>query len=244
MSAPRTPDRPRTPRNFLRIALIGLCALVLQSLGCANGSLLGAAAPSSASETVNLTAQSSSTGDVELLQVSPSGPGTVFETPEAAAVDALAYSYLATRRVIAQQRRARGGAIVQVEGGYSYAEPDVARDASASTLRYRLAPTDVAHFRHDPRPNNPHGGLTSRSLDRKTRRFVDRRDPMQRPFFFMTPERFVGLYTGADVGVQTLARVQRATDRDAVALHVEVYEALASLSDGAELPLALVPQER
>jgi hypothetical protein len=180
----------------------------------------------------------------DAANVTPHGPGHVFSSVEAAAMDALAYCYLETRQVISANRRARGGSIFPTDGGFSYDEPAVARDAVGRQLRYRLRPTDVAHYRHYAGPSNPLGRGSLRGLPSKARRFVDRRDPISRPFYYLTPERFVSVYGGAEYGEQTLARLERGARRGDTEVEVRTAMMLASAdpsSAATDQPLALQP---
>lgn len=177
-------------------------------------------------------------GDIERL--APKGPGSVFETLEAAGIDALAYSYLESRQAVSSNRRARGGAIFPVEGGYSYDDPAIAGSRASEPLRYRLRPTDVAHFRHFPSRTMLSRSEPRSSLSRAARLFVEERDPMNRPIFHLTPERFVRVYTGSETAEQTLARVEWGTRRGATELEMRVATRLA-FSSRSEQPLANRP---
>lgn len=148
-------------------------------------------------------------GDVS--RMTPRGPGHVFATPEEAAIDALAYCYLLSRGEYPDQRRMRGGAVQPSGSGFSYAEPAAERSSSGDKLRYRLRPTDVAHFQHHPDGRVQYG--PGRSPEREARRLVTRRDPAGRPLYRLTPKRFVQVFTRDAERQQTLARLERSPRR-------------------------------
>lgn len=136
----------------------------------------------------------------------PEGPGKVFVTAEAAALDALAWCRAASRSDRAGGDQARGGTVFPVAGGFSYGEPVVANGAS-KRLSYRLRPGDVLHFRDYPVALAGRAGVGSRALSIRDRRLVDRRDPLRRPIYFATPDGRVRVYSGGQVasGGRTLA---------------------------------------
>jgi hypothetical protein len=181
-------------------------------------------------------------GDAMVLV--PQGPGSVFATIDTAAMDALAYRYLATRQGVSTTRQASGGGIFPVEGGFSYDEPVVVGTGLEDRLRYRLRPTDVAHFRHDPVHRSITVGGQSRSLSSEVRSFVERRDPVKRPIYYLTAERFVRVYATGEEGEQTLARVESGTRRGAGALELSLAKASGwspPMSMASGQPLALQP---
>ena len=128
------------------------------------------------------------------------GPGTVFPTIEMAAIDGLAYSYKAGEQ-IRREHRARGGTIIRVEGGYTYAEREVAHHAAPMQLTYRLGPEDVAHFRVYPRTHDNHLNRSNERVSRIDRHVVDLTDPAHRPLYVLTPKLMVREYRGQQQGV-------------------------------------------
>ena len=176
------PHHPRARRFELLILL----ACIASWAGCAS---LPDANPdlSSAADRVQSSASS-------VVNVAPNGPGHVFPTIESAAMDALTYSFLLSRKTQIDHRRPRGGAIFPADGGFSYAEPIVARDKRPNGLRYRLQPTDVAHFRHHPNESAFNPRKATRMIRNRDRTLVDRRDPLHRPIYSLTPKRFVQVY--------------------------------------------------
>lgn len=206
--------------------------LALSWLGCASLPLPELAMPSFS---FDLLPTPPEMGDIESL--TPRGPGSVFATLEEAGVDALAYSYLESRQVVSSDRRARGGAIFPVEGGYSYDDPAVAGSGASEQLRYRLRSTDAAHFRHFPARTSLSMSAQHGSLSREARVFVEQRDPVNRPIFYLTPERFVRVYTASETGEQTLARVEWGARRGAMELEMRAAINLTSATR-SEQPLA------
>jgi len=165
------------------------------------------------------------------MTLEPSGPGAVYATPQQAAMDALAWCYLESRERPLDTRRARGGTIHVVEGGYSYDTPDLENRASG-LLAYRMGPRDVAHFRHYPVRRSAMRGF--RSVDHEAHRLVDQVDPVSRPFYFLTPERGLHVYEGTQDGVRAIAHVRFGTLRGDTSLAMSVPESFRQ-----EQPLAL-----
>lgn len=231
--APSLPMRARAHPRTRALRLLMVAALALSCVGCAK-------LPALSLNDLGL-APAERVAPVGQLLVEPRGPGAVFATIEGAAVDALSYSFLASRQTLVSPRAARGGGIHAVDGGYSYDEPTVATDCAFDELRYRLEKQDVAHFRHDPdRPaTRPLG--SRRGLSRKDRRFVDLRDPVHRPLYLLTSSRFIRVYPGSAVGTQTIARVQIGTRPGDQELRMTAY---VQLPDTQATPLALQPGPR
>jgi len=158
----------------LTTLLIGLA-----SLGCAPLSQLLAAFP---------------TGEPVL---EARGPGTVFPSIDAAAVDALTHAYLLA---LAEHdtERMRGGTIHQVDGGFSYGEIRVAAPLLPASLRQPTKTRDVARFvvyyptgrdsvdRANERPSK---------ADRRSVRFVD---PLHRPLYILHPSLMIRVYRGEE----------------------------------------------
>ena len=163
-------------------------------------------------------------------RVEPQGPGAVFASPRAAAMDALAWCFLESRERPLDRRRARGGAIKAVAGGFSYDAPTLERPGTR-VLAYPLHSTDVAHFRHVPVRRWP--GHAPDAMDREARRIVSKVDPGERPYFLLTPDRRLRRYDGGGGPAETLARVPLGGDRAGPGLVIRVPES------GADQPLAL-----
>ena len=125
---------------------------------------------------------------------------------EAAAFDALVWCQSEASRAGGKRTFARGGTVVPVAGGFSYAEPSVADGASAR-LQYALRRDAVLHFRHYPASSASTTGPSRNALSRRDRRLVDRGDPLQRPIYYMTPDRKIRVYAAGerDGSFRTLA---------------------------------------
>ena len=164
------------------------------------------------------------------VRVEPQGPGAVFASPRAAAMDALAWCFLESRERPLDARRARGGAIKAVAGGFSYDAPTLERPGTR-VLAYPLHSTDVAHFRHVPVRRWP--GHAPDAMDREARRIVSKVDPGERPYFLLTPDRRLRRYDGGGGPAETLARVPLGGERAGPGLVIRVPES------GADQPLAL-----
>jgi hypothetical protein len=208
------------------LSLVGCASLPLPDLSSFSLAALAAPSPSLAAP----------------ASLTPEGPGSVFSSSEEAAMDALAYSYLESRDSVLSERRARAGTIYPVDGGFTYDEPTVTRPFMGAKLRYRLRTTDVAHFRHYPVSSHNQLDIRSRSLSREVRVFVDRRDPLERPIFYLTPDRFMRVYGASQNREHTLARVERGTRRGATQLEIrETIDMAAAVAPDQPLALRPVP---
>lgn len=110
----------------------------------------------------------------------PAGPGTVFDSVEAAATDALRF---AVKRQ-AGAKRELGGAITRVAGGFTYAPPIA---GTKHGVRVRLGKHDVAwYYTHGRRDRGAIDALNE-NVSLRDREMVDRHDPKRRPLFISTP---------------------------------------------------------
>jgi hypothetical protein len=126
----------------------------------------------------------------------PSGPGAVFASIEAAALDAL---HFAAQQQGASQREL-GGAIAAVAGGYRYGAPVV---GDRSGVSVKLTAGDVAwYYTHGPRRDGQENRLNE-ALSPRDRRMVDRLDPRHRPLFVRTPSGRVLRYGDGRLAVVT-----------------------------------------
>ncbi len=126
------------------------------------------------------------------LAFQPLGPGTVFPSIEVAVVDALAYAHLQAQ-ASPKSWVMRGGAITEVAGGYTHAEPLVANRVSSNRLRISLGPDDVAHYKIYPRRRDPAVNRANEVHSEIDRTSVAL-DPRQRPSFILTPSLKVKVY--------------------------------------------------
>ena len=179
----------RSPRvlgaGSLTTMLIGLA-----SLGCAPLSQLLAAFP---------------TGEPSL---EARGPGTVFPSIDAAAVDALTYAYL--QGVAAHDtERMRGGTIHRVDGGYSYGAIQVAGPLLPSRLTHPVKPRDVARFVIYSRTGHHRVDRANERPSKEDRRSVRFVDPLHRPLYILHPSLVIREYRGADAEPLEVAYLRR-----------------------------------
>jgi hypothetical protein len=169
---------PRLPkRSHARIRLAAL-ALVVGLLA----SLAGAA---SAGDSLCPTAETPH-----------SEPGALFETIEAAAVDALAHAHHTARP--GDRGRLRMGTIYRVGDAFSYSAPQRSESTVWSTrppvLRFALRPIDVASYMLHPRSGESRVDRANEAPNASERRIVDELDPRGRPLFVLTPSRRIVRY--------------------------------------------------
>ena len=180
-------------RNSPPLALILLTATALLGLACAplhspaNGMGALRAAPP------DLEAQ---------------GPGTVFSSAEAAAVDALTYFHLQALDA-RQTGRMRAGTIHRVGDGYSYDEVHLAGALSRHQVRYTLKPQDVARFHSYPRVNDFVVNRANERPSRVDRRSVSQVDPLHRPLYILHPSLVIREYRGEDHELLEVANLRR-----------------------------------
>ncbi len=123
------------------------------------------------------------------------GPGTIFASIEAAAVDALTYAYLQARAA-GNPECMRGGAIRASGTGYTYDEIHVAKPLTAHRITYSLEPQDVARFAIYPRDSNHDVNRANERPSRVDRRYVNEIDPLHRPLYILHPSLAVRAYHG------------------------------------------------
>ncbi len=84
------------------------------------------------------------------LELDARGPGSVFDSVEAATVDALKFCYLQAREA-GDMERMRAGTIERSGAGYTYRDIHVANPRAQRKIEYMFAPRDVARFHVYPR---------------------------------------------------------------------------------------------
>jgi hypothetical protein len=125
------------------------------------------------------------------------GPGSVFDSIEAAAVAALTFCYLQARET-GDMERMRAGVIERSGAGYTYHEIHTASLVAKRRIEYVFAPQDVARFHVYP-PHTDRGvGRASERLSAKDRRSVSVIDPLHRPLFVLHPSLTIRVYRGAE----------------------------------------------
>jgi hypothetical protein len=147
-----------------------------------------------------------------LPQLEAAGPGAVFPTIEAAAIDAVTFAHLQQRADDGSLRRVRAGTVTRVDGGFTYREVRVASRLQPGRVDFPLGPDDVAHFRTYTWANHTNDALLlNRVRERPSRdcqRLVDRIDPLHRPAFILTPSLAVRVYRGKDLGLEQVASLR------------------------------------
>ena len=146
------------------------------------------------------------------LQLEAQGPGTLFASVEAAAVDALIYSYLQALD-LRDTGRMRAGTIYRVGDGYSYDEIHRASGLRRHQVTYTLRPRDVARFHSYPRDRDFFINRANERPSRVDRRSVSVVAPRHRPLYILHPSLVVREYRGEEQGLREVAnlrRVQRA----------------------------------
>jgi len=136
------------------------------------------------------------------------GPGTVFPSVEAAAVDALIYTYLQASNGNDTERM-RAGTIYSVDGGYSYGEIHVASSLLAYQISYPLKKQDVARFHMYPLSTDRDVRRTNERATQADRRSVATTDPQHRPLFILHPSLVIREYRGRDDEVVAVADLRR-----------------------------------
>jgi hypothetical protein len=130
-------------------------------------------------------------------QLEAGGPGTVFPSVEAAAVDALIYTYLQAKSEHDMERM-RAGTIYSVDTGYSYGEIHVARNMLEHRIAYPLKPQDVARFHMYGYSRSRYVRRTLEQATPADLRSVAVTDPLHRPLFILHPSLVIREYRGRD----------------------------------------------
>jgi hypothetical protein len=141
------------------------------------------------------------------LELEARGPGSVFDSIEAAAVDALTFCYLQARET-RDRERMRAGTIERSGAGYSYSEIHVANPMTQRRIKYRFAPQDVARFHVYPPHTDRDVNRASERLSAKDRRSVIVIDPLHRPLYVLHPSLVIRAYRGADSKAVEVARLR------------------------------------
>ncbi len=166
-------------------------------------SLIAALATSGCAQISHLLAAFDSESQLEAR-----GPGVVFPSIEAAAVDALIYTYLQARNE-QDMERMRAGTIYSVDTGYSYGEIHVASSLLEYRIAYPLKARDVARFHMYPFATNHNVNRTNERATQADRRSVAVTDPLHRPLFILHPSLVIREYRGRDDEVVAVADLRR-----------------------------------
>jgi hypothetical protein len=123
------------------------------------------------------------------------GPGALFTSVEAAAVDALTYAYLQAHNA-RDTARIRGGTIYSVVGHYSYGEIQLGNPLSPHRISYRFGPHEVARFHAYPVYRDALTNRANERISRVDRRSVSAIDPLHRPLYILHPSLAIRSYRG------------------------------------------------
>jgi hypothetical protein len=127
------------------------------------------------------------------------GPGALFASIEAAAVDALTYAHLQALEA-RDTARIRGGTIYTVDGRYSYGEIQLGNPLTPHRISYRFGPREVARFHAYPVYRDALINHANERLSRGDRRSVGIIDPLHRPLYVLHPSLAIRVYRGEDSG--------------------------------------------
>ena len=143
-------------------------------------------------------------------------PGALFDTIEAAAVDALAHAHHTAGP--GERGRLLLGTIERVGDAYTYSEPirsaETVWSSRAPVLRFGLRPTDVATYVLHPPSGSARVDRANERPNASERRLVDELDPKERPLYVLTPTRRVVRYAGQE----TTEVASRPADRIVIAV--------------------------
>jgi len=143
------------------------------------------------------------------LQLEAKGPGALFTSIDAAAIDALAYAHLQARGA-RNLEFMRGGTIHPVgEGYYSYGEIHRANPWELHRISYILEPQDVARFHLYPVNRDAAVNRINERPSRVDLRSVSAVDPLHRPLYILHPSLAVRAYRGEDPKLVEVASLRR-----------------------------------
>ncbi len=123
------------------------------------------------------------------------GPGALFTSVEAAAVDALTYAHLQARKA-RDTARIRGGTIYPIGGRYSYGEIQLGNPLTPHRISYRFGPHEVARFHAYPVYRDTRANRANERISRVDRRSVSAIDPLHRPLYVLHPSLAIRAYRG------------------------------------------------
>ena len=143
------------------------------------------------------------------LQLEAKGPGTLFGSIDAAAIDALTHAYLQAQAACDPEFM-RGGTIHPVAGGYySYGETHRAKSGSLPQIRYILKPQDVARFHLYPVNRDTAVNRINEQPSRVDLRSVSAVDPLHRPLYILHPSLSIRAYRGEGAVLVEVASLHR-----------------------------------
>ena len=144
------------------------------------------------------------------LELEARGPGSVFDSIEEAAVDALTFCYLEAREA-GNLDRMRAGTIRRSGEGYTYGDIHVAKPRMERRIEYVFGARDVARFHFYPRHTDRDVNRSSERLSARDRRSLNVIDPLHRPLYVLHPSLQIRAYHGADVEILEVANLRGPT---------------------------------
>jgi hypothetical protein len=175
-------------------------SITIRILSCLLVSNLALASEEAATAAANQqrSSETAATFQVAPLQLDAEGPGALFSSIEAAAIDALTYSYLQARDACDPEFM-RGGTIHPIgEDHYSYGEVHHADRWSAHRISYIFKPRDVARFHLYPVNQDTDDNRINERASRADLRSVSVVDPLHRPLYILHPSLAIRAYRGED----------------------------------------------
>jgi hypothetical protein len=141
------------------------------------------------------------------IELNAMGPGVVFPTAEAAAIDALTWSYREARDA-RDTGRLRAGTIHRVGNGFSYGEIHQAGSWNLAAVSYKLKPQDAARFHVYPQGSDFVVNHVNERPSSSDRRSVNVVDPLHRPLYILHPSLVIREYRGEEHGLLEVANLR------------------------------------
>jgi hypothetical protein len=145
--------------------------------------------------------------EVPPFELEARGPGSVFDSVDAVAVDALTYCHLEAREAGTTERM-YAGTIERSGAGFTYSEIHVANALTERRIEYVFSPQDVARFHVYPVHTDHDINRTSERLSDKDRRSVSVIDPLHRSLYVLHPSMTIRAYRGVDREVVEVASLR------------------------------------
>jgi hypothetical protein len=141
------------------------------------------------------------------LELEARGPGAVFDSIDAAAIDGLTFSYLRARES-GDVERMRAGTIRRSGEGYTYGEIHVASPLAQRRIEYVFSGQDVARFHVYPPAADRDVNRASERLSARDWHTVSVIDPLHRPLYVLHPSLEIRAYRGAEAEALEVASLR------------------------------------
>jgi hypothetical protein len=175
--------------------------------------------------------------EIAPLQLEAEGPGALFTSIDAAAIDALTHAYLQARGACDPEFM-RGGTIHPVgEGYYSYGEIHRANRWERHRISYILKPRDVARFHLYPVNRDAAINSINEQPSRVDLRSVRAVDPLHRPLYILHPSLVVHAYRGEDPQPVEVASLRGRRASRASALSTRLHSEDRGVQTGLRKPV-------